>query len=456
MSTLLWVEDFEDKQYRTTTFNVFGRALNLTAADIPDEVNDLREFLEMQQVTLATNFAEASRIIDERLSDFDGIVLDIDLELLGEDFESDFSLLEHLLKRCYHYDPDSDGAEAAYDKARGNMKMIAGYHLYVELVVNRGFQRNRIQFCSQHGDQLEKALKSSFDTAHMERPAVWIKSDPRVGDWISNVREDPYTKLRRWVILACREMLVRLRFNQTTFLMLDLPNCEGLTLADAENLLETLQLLMPPYVRSEKEKKNVFRLFVRTLTQDWDKVKKSRPDPRKPNAMVAYAAVLIRARHWTSHSAKALSELTEADVAFLFLIALHACFKMQDNGKNEFEAPLLSLIGGKIELDMEQLKQNYGETYQEVTDRWQMLPKELRGYPDKVPGEYKEPSSFCGRIDMLQKAGEIQSDQYEKGLRQIFWHTLHQPNPDFSPKVNLFSKPVFLGNLTSRLYRSGF
>ncbi len=219
MSTLLWVEDFEDKQYRTTTFNVFGRALNLTAADIPDEVNDLREFLEMQQVTLATNFAEASRIIDERLSDFDGIVLDIDLELLGEDFESDFSLLEHLLKRCYHYDPDSDGAEAAYDKARGNMKMIAGYHLYVELVVNRGFQRNRIQFCSQHGDQLEKALKSSFDTAHMERPAVWIKSDPRVGDWISNVREDPYTKLRRWVILACREMLVRLRFNQTTFLM---------------------------------------------------------------------------------------------------------------------------------------------------------------------------------------------------------------------------------------------
>lgn len=456
MSSLLWVEDFEDKQYLTPTANVFGRALNIEDGDIPDEVNGLRDFLRGRQIILATNFAEAAQIIDGRLPDIDGVVLDIDLELIGEDYENDYPWVEGLLIRWHQYDPNADDAETSYDEARSRMKMIAGYHLYVDLVVSRGFPRHRILFCSQHGDQLDKALAGSFDLARMERPVVWKKSDPRVGDWVSSVRSDPYTKLRRWIILACREMLGRLRNEQTKFVLPRLPGVgEGqLTDVDAENLLETLQLLIPAYTGSDQEREIVYRIFVRTLTQDWDKVDYKDRDLRIPRK--AFAAVLKSARNWTSHNSKALTKLTEADIAFLFLIALHACFEINDQQQNDFESPLMSLIGEEKELDMVQIKQDYMVTYNGITVRWQKLPEEQRGYTDTKTNQFKESKTFSDRINDLEKANKLTPGEHEQGLRQIFWHQLHWQNPDFSPKKRFFSSSSFLSHLTSSLYRPGF
>ncbi len=461
MSTLLWVEDFGEGEnsYQPTTNNVLGRALGFDKNEIPTEVNDLRDFLRARQIILATNFAEAAQIIDERLSDIDGIVLDIDLELIGEDFESDYPWVEGLLTRWHQYDPDADDAEASYHAAHSKMKLTAGYHLYVDLVVNRGFLRDRILFCSDHGDQLGETLVS-FDRACMERPDVWRKSDPRVGDWVASVLSDPYTKLRRWIILACREMLDRLRYGQTRFIMPKLPGVkEGqLTSFDAENLLETLQLLMPAHTRSDLERKNVYRLFARTLAQDWDKVDYKNKDssPKLENPRKAFAAVLVHVRNWTSHNSKALTQCTEADIAFLFLIALHACFEMKSSQQNAFDSPLMTLIGGRVELDMLQIKLDYEATYKEITEIWQGLPEKQRGYTDMKTGQFKESKTFSDRVNDLEKAMKLESGEHEIRLRQIFWHQLHWPQPEFKPEKQYFMRDNFHSQLTSCLYRIGF
>jgi len=241
VSAFLWVEDFEGGQYREFGHALFGRALGLAANDFPDNESGLRDFMKSRQVELTTSFAEAARRMDENLRDYDYVVLDIDLNLLGEDVDDDLPWVLPLLERWYGYDPKAKSVEDSYNAARQKMKEVAGYHLFIDLVMNRGFPRERILFCSNHGNHLD-TINKSFEPARMEAPSIYKKSDDTVKEWIADQSEKPYIKLRRWVILACQELLEQMRRGKTHFTMRDLlPNGDTqLAPINAEFLLETL------------------------------------------------------------------------------------------------------------------------------------------------------------------------------------------------------------------------
>lgn len=444
MSAFLWVEDFEGKQYGQFAHSVFGNSFGLDAPDFPNEENALREFLADRQVLLATTYAEAARLIDERLGDIDGVVLDIDLDLLGEEVSEDLPWVEPVLSRWYGYDSNATDIEMSYNTARDKMKIVAGYHLFLELVLARGFQRSRILFCSNHGNHLE-SIKNSFEPARIETPEIMRKGEPRVGQWVTELRKEPYSRLRRWIILACREMLTRLEHGQTKFLMPHMPGVKPkqITDVDAANLLKTLPELLPAPGAHRMMRRTVFRLFVRTLTQDWDKVDYKDKTFKLP--VKAFASVLVNARNWTSHDAKALSCLDESDLAFLFMIALRSCFDGLRSAKLEnFEEALLQLVGEASEIPKELLKNEFERSSAEINALWMDLP-------DRFPT-----TAFASRVNALEQAGMLPVGDHEQRLRQILWHQLHWGPNGFAPRQSNFDSSEFLKQLMQRIHDRSF
>jgi hypothetical protein len=443
VSTFLWVEDFEGGQYREFGHALFGKAFGLEASAFPDNENDLREFMKHNQVVLATNFAKAANYVDKNLRDFDYVVLDIDLNLLGEDVDDDLPWVEPVLERWYGFDPNAENIEASYDVARQKMKEVAGYHLFMDLVMNRGFPRDRILFCSNHGNHLD-SINKSFEPARIEAPSIYKKSDEAVKQWIADQFEKSYPKLRRGIIVACEQLLKRMRCNQIRFSMPDLPRkgTSELTENNAEILLETLPRLLPAYENSVTERKIAFRLFARTLTQDWDKVdcKNKIKQPVK-----AFSAVLVNVRNWTSHDPKALSEMDEGFVAYLFLIAMRSCFDLPHNRLEGYERALFPLIGKAAVLDMGELTKDYMRSNGDVESKYALLDTE---HPT---------SFFSSRVNALQQGVKITPEEQVSLLCQMLWHGLHRARDNiFSPQPDCFSKPAFLDQLTRCIYRRSF
>jgi len=449
MSAFLWVEDFEGGQYREFAHALFGQALALQANAFPDEEIGLRALLRKHQITLATNYAEAARLIGERINDFDFVVLDIDLILMGEDRDKDMPIVQPPLERWYGYKPEADDEEASYNEARTKMKKVAGYHLFLDLVLKHGFPGNRILFCSNHGDQLKVSIDDSFEKARIETPDIWKKHDARVKDWIDRKRVDPYFRLRRWVTSACEELLEGLKFGQTHYKMPALPGAGALTLVNAEILLENLPRLIPAYETSERERQLAFRLFVRTLTQDWDKVNFKDKSLRPWEA--SFAAVLVHARNWTSHDVNALSLLHEEDVVLLFLIAIRMCFDLPTTKLENFEVALFTILGPEAELNMNGLKQDYECTYEEMKTKYAQQQQQLK---DKEHKGY-----FSNMVNDLQTLHCIPPEEQAKRLLQILWHHLHWQGKNgggFSPQPSHFNKSPFLDQLTRRIYAKSF
>jgi len=446
VSAFLWVEDFEGGQYREFGHALFGRALGLAANDFPDNESGLRDFMKSRQVELTTSFAEAARRMDENLRDYDYVVLDIDLNLLGEDVDDDLPWVLPLLERWYGYDPKAKSVEDSYNAARQKMKEVAGYHLFIDLVMNRGFPRERILFCSNHGNHLD-TINKSFEPARMEAPSIYKKSDDTVKEWIADQSEKPYIKLRRWVILACQELLEQMRRGKTHFTMRDLlPNGDTqLAPINAEFLLETLARLLPAHENSEFERKIAFRLFARTLTQDWDKVDYKNKEKKIKQPVKAFSAVLVNVRNWTSHDAKALSVMDEGDIAYLFLIAMRSCFELPNDKLEDYEKALFPLIGDMADIDMSELAQDYMRSYEELESKYVLLNMaDSKDY-------------FSIRVNALQQGGKITPVEQAKLLYQILWHELHWGRDKvFSPQPGYFSKPAFLDQLTRRIYRRSF
>jgi len=137
MSQFLWIEDFEGDAKQSFTQSVFGTFLN--NAPIPYDEMELKEFLRNYRILLELSFSEALQFIHqpENLFQVDYIILDVDLAVGDAD---DNSLLSDILK-IYGYKPQN---EESYWKAEKALKKVAGYQLYIELVMALDFPKEHI------------------------------------------------------------------------------------------------------------------------------------------------------------------------------------------------------------------------------------------------------------------------------------------------------------------------
>jgi uncharacterized protein YifE (UPF0438 family) len=167
MSQFLWIEDFENNP-KAATENVFNSILH--DAKIPDTKEEIKAFLKKPNYRVLTEltFWDGWQFIhdSQQLSQVDYILLDIDLNVLSDGDEEEEDLLE-ILKR-YEYQPSENKEQdtRSYLTATQNLKKVAGYQLYVALVMELGFPKEHILFCSNHGEEMRK-IQEAFITAKM-------------------------------------------------------------------------------------------------------------------------------------------------------------------------------------------------------------------------------------------------------------------------------------------------
>lgn len=452
MSSFLWVEDFEGGQYREFSYRIFGHALGLVASDFFDNEIELKSFLKSKQIYLATNLAEGINFIanEAHLSAVDFVILDIDLALMGVDISEDEELIKPLLSKWYNYNPNDTNEEKAFNAACDELKRVAGYHLYIDLVVNRRFPRDRILFCSNHGGYL-KAIQESFSGAKIEPPTVLTKADTGLANSVAEFYADEYSKLRRNIISICNELTEALRFGQAEF---TLPKYlyaseDNFTASDGVYLLTILPLLLPPFLKDRREISLVYRQIVRTIAQEFDKVdyKNSAQFKRK----LPYIRVLHNIRNWTSHDSKALNHLDESDVAYVVLLFLYLGFEMKSKIYEDLKSNLFEFAGMEVQIKPENLKENICNSLKSVSQRCNELPIEIQS-------EFSQASHFAEKVNMLSKNSCLTGGQHEKYIYQIFWHNIAfvDDSGNISPQSFYFDNNKFLYELARRIYVKSF
>ena len=453
MSSFLWIEDFEGGQYREFSYKIFGQALGLPADSFGETETDLKSFLEGKQIFLLTTLAEGIKFIDDesQLRKVDFIILDIDLALMGVDIADDESLIKPLLEKWYNYRSTDANEEQSFNRACDELKRVAGYHLYIDLVAKFRFPRDRIMFCSNHGGYL-KAIQESFSGAKIEPPQVLTKADPNISRSIIDFYADDYSKLRRNIISICDELGQALRFGQAEFI---LPKFlygaeDSFKVTDGTYLLSVLPLLLPPYLSEREELTVIFRQFVRALTQDFDKVN-YRDIPRSSQKL-PFLKVLHSARNWMSHDSKAMARLEIGDVAYMFLIFLQSCFSTKSKSIKFYENNLLELISPSAEFKEEELMQAFIVSFQKIEQRGSTLCGE-----DRI--QFYDNPYFERKLNLLALFSNLNPGEHEKFIYQIFWHSilyLNDQNKFSTQSIYFVDKSPILDQLIKRTFTKAF
>jgi len=475
VTAFLWIEDFPEGDPHATVSNVFGAVLGQEAVKSLSSVpRQIARNLERFDIHLQLTYANALRFINDpdELEKIDFIILDIDLKPYDE-VVKDFDEILSTVRRWYNFKcndrPGQPGFdEKGYQVACDELKRVAGYHLWAKLIIDIGFPRERILFCSDHGGNLT-SITDAFNAAKLEIPEIPTKSDERTKESVLAMQQDAYVSLRRNVIEACGALQRSLSKGEIRFRLPDMPG-KGAGLLDkvaADELLSILPKMLPFRSQSANARKRALRQFIVTLSQYWDRVEpgqmlednrtaRSSGNPQKWEPwLCAYSNVLKYIRNWTSHSTVALTEVTEIDAAFVFLLGVRAMFNL-GNLPTRFEEKLLISLGGvefdKESLDIDGLLRSMGKSFNELeqlTERHQDLVI----------------SVFPKMLRELQKKNEPAVEDRRMGrVHQLFWHSLYRSPMDFvnatpsSDRMSVMMEgkgPVFVTKLAKATYAAG-
>ena len=432
MAAFLWVEDFDGGTYRTTTDDVFGKLAG-KFGDIPDDKDDLQDYLTAKNIYLETNLTDALRFIADKdqLAKIDYVVLDIDLKIADdpEDESANQDLLAEVFK-WYEGLPEVEQRIA--------LKKVAGYHLWTRLVIDGGFPRDRIQFCSQHGNYLN-SIKESFGTAKIVSPEVFRKGDGQASEWIARQARDPYTSLRRNVIDYCAAITSHLLLlTDDSPKMLRLAEFPGKTAMDftryhALEMLEMLPRHLPPLVPNENLP-DILRAFGRSMTMEWDRFDVS-PKMREEFlartgtayndaidfSMQSGASVLKLLRNTLSHATGKPTPFDCPATAMLFVLNMNVIYCLDDvSGIEKLENNLLPAPSQSNDAEIDELLQR---TLQQEAS----IVRDLARWADINPNS--ETTGKARRVgDLLRQLQFKSSAEYQrdavKWLFQMLWHEL--------------------------------
>ncbi|WP_295393569.1 hypothetical protein [uncultured Thiodictyon sp.] len=359
MSHFLWIEDFEG-DIRVTVDQVFG------LPECPTDLPDLKDWLSPRGITLKTTFFEAYHLVrdPQQLAEIDYVVIDIDLKPY-EDYDLDdpesVAEIDRFLREKKYLKETAEPLGAGWRAAVSELKKVAGYHIFTELLIEAGFPRRHILFCSNHGDQLT-SITHAFEAAKLTAPLIYTKHDEVVRQWIAEKQTDAYSVLRRGVLMGCaaaEELLDRRGDDGLLFSLFfkreDEPEWPpGPASPDyvrdyLASMTALLPLCAPP---SSEQRKQRYRILLHALSREWDNRAKVNHLPDKSTYMASFGTILKEVRNWTSHT-QLLDDLSEADVAFIFMADLRAMFAFprESQPHEELLLGLLSRTFGEVTED---------------------------------------------------------------------------------------------------------
>ncbi|WP_295458670.1 hypothetical protein [uncultured Thiodictyon sp.] len=359
MSDFLWIEDFEG-DIRATVDQVFG------LPECPPALPELKAWLRARGITLKTTFFEAYRLVrdPQQLAEIDYVVIDIDLKPY-EDYDLDdpesVAEIDHFLREKRYLKDTAEPLGPGWRAAVSELKKVAGYHIFTELLIEAGFPRRHILFCSNHGDQLT-SITHAFEAAKLTPPVIYTKHDAVVRQWIAQKQTDAYSVLRRGVLMGCaaaEELLDRRGDDGLLFSLFfkreDEPEWPpGPASPDyvrdyLASMTALLPLCAPPVSEQRKQR---YRILLHALSREWDNRAKVNHLPDKSTYMASYGTILKEVRNWTSHT-QLLDDLSEADVAFIFMADLRAMFAFprESQPHEQLLLGLLSRTFGEVSED---------------------------------------------------------------------------------------------------------
>jgi hypothetical protein len=327
MSQFLWVEDFGDVDIDATTSSVLGGILK--HQNIPDNKFRLKEFLANHGVLLKLDFVDALKFIrnPEELLRIDYIILDIWLPVdITKSMSTETGEKLQILLQRYHEDKQTACKE---------LEKMAGYQLYVELIMEIGFPKEHILFCSNHAEELS-SIGKAFGEAKLQLPDIRTKQREEdiafVQNWVKLCRKDPYSVLRRGILNVLDDIIEgNANFNLTEPFKKDVP-------VNKDSFLDGLRfMLSSPRVPSEDKRQHLYRILCDYLTKYFDRFSPKNlykgDRIQKADFIPAYFI-----RNWVAHNIikNSNSEFSERDIGFLFILVMKAMFDYS-NGNDKFK-----------------------------------------------------------------------------------------------------------------------
>jgi len=407
MSYFLWVEDFENS-VETTANNVLG---SIIETPFDKDKRKLRKNLKNQGVFLELNFQDGFSFVKNNLNRIDYIILDIDLISHSggiEDISNDVLILLEEFQGYKREQNESEDGES-FKEACNKLKEIAGFYLYTQLVVELGFPKTHILFCSNHGENT-KTIQKAFEDAKISLPPIYEKSNIGVQAWVKSCYKNPYSRLRRGIIEGCQYLRNladdKLRFNN--FIK---ESNKHITREDLYDYLDVLANFLP--LKEPQDKSALYKLFVRTLAHEWESVEPNKALDKNKRELFAFVWIMKMTRNWLAHS-RIFESINEQDVSYLFIVNMRSMFVLSDN-LLEHEKYLLKLFNS---LSVTEIEKEIGNK-QPFTRK---LPLE-RSYANLLnKTQTKQAMSFHNALNELQKYGyDNDNDYLIQGLYQIFW-----------------------------------
>ena len=408
-------------------------------------------------VFVELNFQDGFSFISQKLQKIDFIILDIDLpaaySLDGLNAEV-LGLLSNF--ENYQKHPDETEDEALLKKACDQLKKIAGFYLYTKLVVELGFPKQHILFCSNHGENTQ-TIQEAFKSAKIALPKIHQKSDSDVQSWVKNRYENQYSRLRRGIIEGCHQAknlsIDKLYFNQFT------NNNESIQTEDILNYFEVLEDFLP--LREPENKKSLYKLFIRTLSSEWEAAKNIKRDNDKKDAVLAW--IMRNTRHWITHNSNLFNEVDECLVAYLFIVNMRVMFNSDDNTLQNYEEILLKLFYRESLSDADFKSKDIpaSKAYLELKNII-LDENENKNHKDKIEDAFYF-NELANNIQLSNSKLRNDKKLFIKLLYQLFWLTTSNPFIETKSRKNLleikfsnFKYTDYMSELARHIYHRSF
>lgn len=399
---ILWIEDFGGLQAGKNILNqMFGELLSFEAWDndlfsLKTKPADLNEFCTQQKslhtIYLCRNYFDYAEFKENHaiLNEIDAVIIDVRLDN-GE-----------------HVDLDKNIPESYTDKSKFHEN--GGFYIFNDLV-HLGIPAEKMCFMTGEKNSIDD-FKEKCSSIYIPEVKAFEKKDPEYDDlriWLKN-QESDYIKLRRGIIEGCLYLKGlsedKLQFNEFVS-----ESEKKINFEDIKNYLEVLESFLP--LRIPDNKGNLYKLFIRTLTHEWEAAVPRRLDDKKE--LFAFSRIIKTTRNWIAHNANAIfDQLTEQDIAFLFICNMRSMFKLNDNQIFDYEKILFSLF--EIEKDFKKI---IGTSIKDRQLKFGLV------YTQFFKDSEIEETDFFRALDEIQK-NPVKMQQkkslfFIKGLYLSFW-----------------------------------
>lgn len=443
---ILWIEDFDKLDSGTATLNLMFQDLMSFENWDEDELSLLKRPTDLEKFFKDNSALHCVYLCRHY---FDYVDFKTNNELARK---IDAVIIDIRLNNKVDFDLPIPNDSQEKEKFHIN----AGFYIFNDLV-HLGFPAEKMCFMTGEMNSFDGFKKQCNDIyipeirgfekipAEFEKLRQWIKE-----------RESDYSILRRGIIEGCQFAknlaIDKLYFNKYT------NKNESVQPEDIFNYLEILENFLP--LGESTNKADLYKLFIRTLSHEWDAAKNIKRDNNKKDAVLAW--IMRNTRHWVTHNSNLFSALDEKMTAYLFIVNLRVMFNYDDDALQRHEEILLKLFAEEAlsETEFKTKSIPVSDAYLELKN---IVLDEKHSDQNVEDAFYF--NELANNIQLSNSSRRNDKHLFTKLLYQMFWLTTSNPFISTGNRKNLleikfwnfnYGEKPYLFELARHIYSRSF